>query len=108
MSRHFKFPFFLRFGHAMVPEQLVVGNSNLQNIRRRDLKDNYFDPDMVFREGPGACLRGASIAATQTVSGVYADATQHNLFKPNNFRHGVDLLSINLAVRKNTYSHRFS
>ena len=84
----------------MVPEQLVVGNSNLQNIRRRDLKDNYFDPDMVFREGPGACLRGASIAATQTVSGVYADATQHNLFKPNNFRHGVDLLSINLAVRK--------
>ena len=99
ISRHFKYPFFFRFGHAMVPEQLVVGNSNLQNIRRRDLKDNYFDPDMVFREGPGACLRGASIAATQTVSGVYADSTQHNLFKPNNFRHGVDLLSINLAVR---------
>ena len=35
---------------------------------------------------------------TNTVSGKYADATQHNLFKPNNFEHGVDLLSINLAV----------
>ena len=35
---------------------------------------------------------------TNTVSGKYADATQNNLFKPNNFEHGVDLLSINLAV----------
>ena len=35
---------------------------------------------------------------TNTVSGKYADSTQNNLFKPNNFEHGVDLLSINLAV----------
>ena len=41
---------------------------------------------------------------TNTVSGKYADATQNNLFKPNNFEHGVDLLSINLAVSLNNQS----
>ena len=53
---------------------------------------------MVFQHGPGGCLRGAMTTPTNTVSGKYADSTTNNLFKPNNFRHGVDLLSINLAV----------
>ena len=52
----------------------------------------------VFKNGPGGCLRGAMVQKTNTVSGKYADSTQNNLFKPNNFEHGVDLLSINLAV----------
>jgi len=87
-----------RFGHAMIPEELTATDGNLENTVRKDLKDNYFDPDMLFKNGPGGCLRGAMAGATNTVSGVYSDATQNNLFKPNNFRHGVDLLAINLAV----------
>ena len=50
------------------------------------------------KAGPGGCLRGAMAQRANMVSGSYADATQNNLFKPNNFQHGVDLLSINLAV----------
>ena len=88
-----------RFGHAMVPDVLKSTDSSLSRSKNRNLKDNYFDPDMVVAEGPGACLRGAMMAPANTVSGAYADATQNNLFKPNNFKHGVDLLSINLAVK---------
>ena len=62
------------------------------------IKDNYFDPDLVHKAGPGGCLRGAMAQTPNMVSGSYADSTQNNLFKPNNFRHGVDLLSINFAV----------
>ena len=87
-----------RFGHAMIPDQLITADGNLNSNSRRELKDNYFDPDMVFQMGPGACLRGAMAGNTNTVSGIYSDATQSHLFKPNNFGHGVDLLSINLAV----------
>lgn len=86
-----------RFGHAMVPEKLVSANGRLSVDNSLDLKDNYFDPDLVHRAGPGGCLRGAMAQRANMVSGSYADATQNNLFKPNNFRHGVDLLSINLA-----------
>jgi peroxidase len=87
-----------RFGHAMIPDQLITADGNLNSNSRRELKDNYFDPDMVFQMGPGSCLRGAMAGNTNTVSGIYSDATQHQLFKPNNFGHGVDLLAINLAV----------
>ena len=57
---------------------------------------------MIFKNGPGAALRGAMMGPTHEVTGAYADAVQHNLFKPNNFQHGVDLLSINLAVSSPT------
>jgi len=87
-----------RFGHAMVPEQLMATDGGLQRNVKADLKDNYFDPDMLFKNGPGGCLRGAMMGDTNMVSGTYSDSTQNNLFKPNNFKHGVDLLAINLAV----------
>ena len=97
-----------RFGHAMIPEQLTTNNGNLNGEKKRDLKDNYFDPDMVFQSGPGGCLRGAMTGATNTVSGAYADATQNHLFKPNNFKHGVDLLAINLAVSQRSQLSQLS
>lgn len=87
-----------RFGHAMLTEELQATDGSLQRNIKNPLKDNYFDPDMVFKNGPGGCLRGAMMGPTNQVSGVYSDATQNNLFKPNNFKHGVDLLAINLAV----------
>ena len=77
---------------------LNFANGDLRSTQTRQTRDNYFDPDGVFQHGPGGCLRGAMLQRTNAVSGTYADATQHNLFKPNNFEHGVDLLSINLAV----------
>ena len=77
---------------------LNFANGDLRSSQTRRTRDNYFDPDGVFQHGPGGCLRGAMMQRTNAVSGTYADATQHNLFKPNNFDHGVDLLSINLAV----------
>ena len=87
-----------RYGHAQVDDKLDFRNSNLGSSETRNMKDNYFDPDGVFKHGPGGCLRGAMMQKTNTVSGTYADSTQHNLFKPADFEHGVDLLSINLAV----------
>lgn len=79
---------------------LNFAGANLGSSETRKLKDNFFDPDGVFKHGPGGCLRGAMMQKTNTVSGTYADSTQHNLFKPVDFEHGVDLLSINLAVSK--------
>merc|ERR1711990_1397585 len=86
-----------RFGHTMVPDKIVSANGRLSVDNSLDLKDSYFDPDLMHRAGPGGCLRGAMAQRANMVSGSYADATQNNLFKPNNFQHGVDLLSINLA-----------
>jgi len=86
-----------RVGHSTVPEQLVSANANLQAQDRRDLKDNYFDPDMSITHGPGGCIRGAMAGDSNRVSGSYAQATMSHLFKPNNFQHGTDLGSINIA-----------
>ena len=109
-----------RFGHAQIDDLMKMANSNLAGTGNIQMKENFFDPNavcltdntrpqkksffhtnskiQVFKNGPGGCLRGAMTQKTNTVSGKYADSTQHNLFKPNNFEHGVDLLSINLAV----------
>ncbi|CAG5096998.1 Oidioi.mRNA.OKI2018_I69.XSR.g14884.t1.cds [Oikopleura dioica] len=86
-----------RVGHSTVPEQLLSANRNLQVQDRRDLKDNYFDPDMSIEHGPAGCIRGAMAGDSNRVSGSYAQATMSHLFKPNNFRHGTDLGSINIA-----------
>ena len=96
-----------RFGHAQVDDMMLFADGNLRQSGSRRTRDNYFDPDGLFEHGPGGCLRGAMIQQTNSVGGPFADATQNNLFKPNDFRHGVDLLSINLAVRL-TALHRFA
>ena len=88
-----------RFGHAMVPEMLITSNSNLAQNEQLEMKDNYFDPDAMWTDGPGACLRGAMMGDTQEVNGHFAQSTMNNLFKPMNGAHGVDLLAINMAVR---------
>jgi len=86
-----------RYGHAQIGDMLNFAGANLGSSETRRMKDNYFDPDGLFKHGPGGCLRGAMMQKTNSVSGTYADSTQHNLFKPADFEHGVDLLSINLA-----------
>lgn len=78
--------------------KVTSANSRLSIDRSRDLKDSFFDPDLVHTTGPGGCLRGAMAQRSNMVSGSYAESTQNNLFKPNNFQHGADLLSINQAV----------
>jgi peroxidase len=88
-----------RFGHAQVPNDLRTGNAALSGSGNSNmpLKDGYFDPDFYLTKGPGACLRGIISQQTNRVNGAYSDATLHNLFKPNNFAHGVDLLAINIG-----------
>jgi len=86
-----------RWGHAQVTEKVTSANSRLAIDRSRDLKDSFFDPDLVHMTGPGGCLRGAMAQRSNEVSGSYAESTQNNLFKPSNFQHGADLLSINQA-----------
>ena len=60
-----------RFGHAQVDETLQMANGNLNSVDSRRTRDNYFDPDAVFKNGPGGCLRGAMMQKTNTVSGTY-------------------------------------
>ena len=62
------------------------------------MQENYFDPNIVWKAGPGACLRGAVMGETNSISAQFGEAVHNNLFKPNNFHHGVDLLSINIGV----------
>nr|CCG47854.1 oikosin 21b [Oikopleura dioica] len=86
-----------RFGHSMVPDDFKSANTDMSQKRSAKLENNFFDPDLLFRDGAGACLRGMASMEAANVGGHYADATNHKLFKPNTLNHGVDLLAINLA-----------
>lgn len=46
------------------------------------IERNFFDPDIVYKHGPGACLRGAMMHDTGIVSSRFWPSLQHNLFKP--------------------------
>ncbi|CAG5102891.1 Oidioi.mRNA.OKI2018_I69.chr1.g514.t1.cds [Oikopleura dioica] len=86
-----------RFGHSMVPDNFKSANTDMSQKRSAKLENNFFDPDLLFRDGAGACLRGMASMEAAKVGGHYAEATNHKLFKPNTLSHGVDLLAINLA-----------
>ena len=38
-----------RFGHTMVPDKIVSANGRLSVDNSLDLKDSYFDPDLMHR-----------------------------------------------------------
>ena len=87
-----------RWGHPQIPDLTDSADGNLKVTETIQTKENFFDPDFVYRVGPGNCLRGAMLQNTNDISVQFADAVQNNLFKPNNHHHGTDLLSINIAV----------
>lgn len=87
-----------RWGHAQVPDLTETVNGSLQKTDSIKVQENYFDPNIVWKAGPGECLRGAVMGQTNSISGQFGEAVHNNLFKPNNFHHGVDLLSINIGV----------
>jgi len=61
------------------------------------LKFNFFDPEWVHRKGPGGCLRGAMKMNQLKMDGTFSKDLAHNLFKPHDSAHGVDLAAINIA-----------
>ena len=45
-----------RWGHAQVTEKVTSANSRLSIDRSRDLKDSFFDPDLLHMQGPGLSI----------------------------------------------------
>lgn len=86
-----------RFGHTMIPDVMSAFNTNNTPARSINLADNFFDPDLIFREGTGACLRGMANMEPTKVGGNSADTIINRLFKPKGMAHGLDLIAINLA-----------
>ena len=87
-----------RWGHPQIPDLTDAADGNLKVTETVETKENFFDPDLVYKQGPGNCLRGAMLQNTNDISVQFADVLQHNLFKPKGHSHGTDLLSINIAV----------
>merc|ERR1712130_75284 len=86
-----------RYGHSAQPEDLISKDSKFKKLTQTRLGDNFFDPDQVFTDGPGAMCRGAMTQNGIKPGPGFVDDTLHNFFKPNNFHHGVDLFSINIS-----------
>lgn len=42
----------------------------------KDVEGTFFDPDMVYKQGPSACLRGAMARGTGQLSGRFWDTFQ--------------------------------
>lgn len=86
-----------RWGHANLKDEFRLAGTD--NVMTGSVKTvhTFFDPETIYANGPGACLRGALTKSTGANSGKFWDTFQHNLFKPKNAKHGGDLLTFNIA-----------
>lgn len=89
-----------RWGHAMLMDEFSLSDKNLNphNPSQIDTVNTFFNPDTVYQQGPGACLRGAMTRFTGEISQKFWPTFQNNLFRPQGATHGSDLLSFNIAV----------
>lgn len=89
-----------RWGHPQIMDEVDVASTDLviDRSEQKKVKDTFFDPHMMYKVGPGSCMRGSVKRFTGQLSGKFWDSVQLHLFKPKDFHHGTDLLSINIAV----------
>ena len=93
-----------RWGHPQIMDEVDAANTDLSFHSQEDVKDQFHDPNMMYKMGPGSCMRGSVQRFTGQLTNKFWDSVQLHLFKPKKSEkdggldHGSDLLSINIAV----------
>lgn len=85
-----------RFGHSMLPPTLLRINKRGNKVRNIDLKDAFFNPDLLRKNGGiESIFRGLASQYAQEVDTKMVDAVQNFLFgQPGDG--GFDLASLNI------------
>ena len=92
----FKYVFLYRFGHSLISDEMKGEHQNF------NLRGNFFNSKMVENSGtyPSNILKGECTLKSENIDTFLVETLTNMLLSKGNDKHGSDLMSLNIMVRK--------